>query len=124
MSRRVPGAYGFTTAPRKMSFARIAREAKTGSKFILAHIKNTETEKEFLGVLIRKDLLPVKAAGLTLLGKPLTKITGKSVGGFRYILAYGKGLTAHKLANKVKQDLRTLQNRAEKRIVRVLVEAL
>lgn len=124
MKKRQPGTYGFTAALKDVSFERIAREAKRDTRFILTQLKNTKTNREFVGVLIRKDALPLKNEGLKLLGKPLTKNFGRNAGEFRYTLAFGRGVSAHKIVNKVKDDLQRLRNHLDQRNIRVLVEAL
>jgi hypothetical protein len=118
-----PRTYGFTTTPEKVSLARVAAEAKKHDKFVLAYLKNTSTGREFTAVLIRKDFLPAASAKLSIVGDKLTKTTwGKAAGKFRYKFFLGADQT--KLANKIKNDLRILQNFVEKRIIRVQVEAL
>ena len=118
-----PRTYGFTAAPAKVSLARIAAEAKKHDKFVLAHIKNTQTGRNFTALLIRKNYLPAKKDGLSILGTPLSKTRwGGSLDAFRYM--WFLGADQQKIVNKIKNDLRVLQNFVEKRIIRVQVEAL
>jgi hypothetical protein len=123
MRKRAPNSYGFTTTPDEISLTRIAKEATPNTRFLLTSVKDVTTGHTSLVVFIRKDALPKKSEGITLLDMPLgRKKGGIPIEAFRaYTFAPEH---PKKAANIIKSDLQRLKNHLLGRNLRVLVEAI
>jgi hypothetical protein len=120
--RHAPNQYGFTTTTTDPYLPRVGKEAKPNDHFILASAKTPVGTA--LSLLVRKSSLPLKSAGFSLLGKPVSRIWGYAVPGtpFRALTIPVKDL--HRSLNQTKDVIQRVKNHNIGRTVRVLVEAV